>query len=207
MVGELATKAVFGGLLVLLFALAAQTLRPQRFACVLGAGPSLALASLTVTCTGKGPLEARRACEGMVAGAVGMVIYCVLATVLMRRWGAVRGAASALAGWFAGALLTGAAVSALPTAAAVAVPGYLRQTQDRPAVECQPRRLRDVTVRQLALRFGFGAGVSLVAGIVTVVAGTLAGGVFLAFPAVLLASLTLTAECHGDAAACDQARG
>jgi hypothetical protein len=49
--------------------------------------------------------------------------------------------------------------------------------------------------------------VSAVAGVISAVAGPRAGGVFLAFPAILLASLTLVAKEEGPARARDDARG
>src|SRR5205814_1515179 len=57
--------------------------------------------------------------------------------------------------------------------------------------------LRSVQPRDLAVRFAFGFGVSVVAGIVTLTFGSRAGGLFLAFPAILPASLTLIEEKQG----------
>lgn len=62
-------------------------------------------------------------------------------------------------------------------------------------------------MRQLLLRFILGATVSLGAAIVTVVLGPLAGGVFLAFPAILPATLTLLERDKGTVAAVGDARG
>lgn len=61
----------------------------------------------------------------------------------------------------------------------------------------QPRKLRQVRPRDLALRFGFGALTSLLAGVITVVSNATAGGLFLAFPALLLAGLTLIEKTEG----------
>jgi len=47
------------------------------------------------------------------------------------------------------------------------------------------------------VRFVFGAGIALVAGIIGMAFGSKAGGLFLAFPAVLPASLTLIEEKGG----------
>jgi len=79
-----------------------------------------------------------------------------------------------------------------------------RATDD---VQVKPGELRNMRPRELAIRFGFGAGVSLLAAIVSTVAGARVGGVFLAFPAILLASLTLIAKKDGVARARDDARG
>ena len=57
--------------------------------------------------------------------------------------------------------------------------------------------LRSVRPRDLAVRFAFGFGVSVVAGIVTLAFGSRTGGLFLAFPAILPASLTLIEEKEG----------
>lgn len=52
-------------------------------------------------------------------------------------------------------------------------------------------KLRHTKPSDLALRFVFGAAASLVAGLVSIAFGPRVGGVFLAFPAILPASLTL----------------
>jgi len=57
--------------------------------------------------------------------------------------------------------------------------------------------LRSVQPRDLALRFAFGVAVSVVAAIVTLAFGSRAGGLFLAFPAILPASLTLIEKKEG----------
>jgi uncharacterized protein DUF3147 len=57
--------------------------------------------------------------------------------------------------------------------------------------------LRSVQPRDLAVRFAFGFGVSVAAGIVTLAFGSRTGGLFLAFPAVLPASLTLIENKEG----------
>jgi hypothetical protein len=59
----------------------------------------------------------------------------------------------------------------------------------------------------MLVRFGFGAGTSALAGVVSLIAGPTVGGVFLAFPAILLASLTLVADEEGRSKARDDARG
>ncbi|GLY85329.1 DUF3147 family protein [Actinoallomurus iriomotensis] len=76
-----------------------------------------------------------------------------------------------------------------------------------PRVTVKLGRLRDVRAKALLVRFAFGAAVSAVAGVVSAVFGPRAGGVFLAFPAILLASLTLVAKEQNLRAARDDARG
>ncbi|WP_214414399.1 DUF3147 family protein [Sphaerisporangium fuscum] len=61
-------------------------------------------------------------------------------------------------------------------------------------IRLRPSKLREVHPGGMALRFAFGAAVSVVAGIVGALWGPVAGGVFLAFPATLAATLTLIEE-------------
>jgi hypothetical protein len=211
-VQELVLKTAFGGALVLVFALFAQTLTPKRFAGVFAAAPTVALTSLAVTVGVKGTTAAARGCTGMIAGGVGFVVYCLLAPATVRRWGALRGSAVTLLAWTvtAAALLPGAAAlpaaktaSALPAARGAARSG----TSGRPALGMDLDKLAQTKASAGLVRFGFGAGTSLIAGLVSVAAGPVVGGVFLAFPAILLASLTLVADEEGQAAARDDARG
>jgi uncharacterized membrane protein (GlpM family) len=205
---EIVLKTVLGGALVLAFAVIAETLSPKRFAGILAAAPSVALASLLMTVTFKGPMDARRACAGMVAGAVGFVAYCALAPSALRRFGVLRGALLALIAWavVSAAVFPGSA--SLPAArAASAIPAASRRAEPRrPALRCDPGKIREATPKDAAVRFAFGAGTSAVAGLVTL-ASPVVGGVFLAFPAILLASLTLIADEEGQTAARDDARG
>lgn len=74
-------------------------------------------------------------------------------------------------------------------------------------VRVRPGKAREVRPRDLVIRFAFGAGTSIVAGITTLVFGPRAGGVLLAFPAILAASLTLIAEESDKREAREDARG
>jgi hypothetical protein len=58
-------------------------------------------------------------------------------------------------------------------------------------------KIGSVQPGEYLIRFAFGAGISLVAGIVTLVFGARVGGIFLAFPAILPATLTLVEEKEG----------
>jgi len=60
-----------------------------------------------------------------------------------------------------------------------------------PLVGLDPGKLRKVKPHELRIRFAFGAAISIVAGVVSLVAGPTAGGMFLAFPAILPATITL----------------
>lgn len=60
-----------------------------------------------------------------------------------------------------------------------------------PLVGIRLADIRRLPVRDLAIRFAFGAAISVVAGIVALGAGNEPGGVLLAFPAILPATLAL----------------
>jgi uncharacterized membrane protein (GlpM family) len=74
-------------------------------------------------------------------------------------------------------------------------------------VRAEAGKLRTPPARDWLIRFAWGAGVSAVAGVVSEIAGPRVGGLFLAFPAILLASLTLVAKEEGIDQARDDARG
>lgn len=76
---------------------------------------------------------------------------------------------------------------------------------ERPAIE--PKKLKQVEPRDLAIRFVAGGLTSVGAGIVTIVFGARAGGIFLAFPAILAASLTLIEQKDDSVEAREDARG
>ena len=79
------------------------------------------------------------------------------------------------------------------------------RVSERPSLK--PRQLRGVRPRDLAIRFAAGALTSVVAGVLTLAFGARVGGVMLAFPAILAASLTLIEEQEDSAEAREDARG
>lgn len=68
-------------------------------------------------------------------------------------------------------------------------------------------RLRSVSAKQYAVRFGFGFVTSVIAAVVGDLAGGRVGGLFLAFPAILPAALTLLERKEGIAQALSDIRG
>lgn len=68
-------------------------------------------------------------------------------------------------------------------------------------------KITGVRSRELLYRFVAGALTSVAAGVVTLLFGPRVGGVFLAFPAILAASLTLIEREEDSAEARDDARG
>lgn len=65
----------------------------------------------------------------------------------------------------------------------------------RPSVDLS--KLQGAKPKELLVRFALGAGVSIAAALVTKVADPRLGGVFLAFPAILPASLTFVQDKEG----------
>lgn len=89
-----------------------------------------------------------------------------------------------------------------------------RSVEERPITQRVPERpsfsmreVREVGFRELAIRFAAGALTSVAAGTVTLGFGSRVGGILLAFPAILAASLTLIEEEEDSAEAREDARG
>jgi uncharacterized membrane protein (GlpM family) len=61
--------------------------------------------------------------------------------------------------------------------------------------------LRHVRPKEMLVRFAFGAAISVIAGLAATVLGSVAGGLLLAFPAILPAALTLIEDEQGTDAA------
>jgi hypothetical protein len=79
--------------------------------------------------------------------------------------------------------------------------------EERAGVRVALRKLREIRAREYMIRFGFGATISIVAGLVGLRFGQAVGGVFLAFPAILPASLTLIARKESEQHASINAEG
>jgi uncharacterized membrane protein (GlpM family) len=100
-VAEVALKALTGGLLVLAFAAVSKVLKPERFAGVFSAAPSVALGSLAVTLVFTGTKDLAAIGAGMAVGAAAFVVYCLATAPLVRRFGGWKGSAGALLIWVA----------------------------------------------------------------------------------------------------------
>ena len=70
-----------------------------------------------------------------------------------------------------------------------------------PLVGADLSKLSKIRPKDIVVRFAFGAAISLVAGLISLGFGATAGGMFLAFPAILPASLTLVEKKEGTEAA------
>ena len=94
-------KALLGGALVLVFAALSETLKPKRFAGILGAAPSVAIAGLAIGSAAKGPADQAHAAHSMIAGAVALAVYAAVAVWSLRRFGTAKGAMVAGVAWVA----------------------------------------------------------------------------------------------------------
>ena len=75
------------------------------------------------------------------------------------------------------------------------------------AVRVEPRRLLSISPKDYFVRFGFGFLISVIAAVVGETAGARVGGLFLAFPAILPATLTLVERKDGIGQALSDVRG
>lgn len=74
-------------------------LKPKAFAGLFSAAPSVAIASLALTAVLMSPDKASQSALTMIAGAVGMIAFCLVAGLLEKRAGAIIGAGVAWLSW------------------------------------------------------------------------------------------------------------
>jgi uncharacterized protein DUF3147 len=84
---------------VVAFALISDVLRPKAFSGLFSAAPSVALASLGLTAAMMGPAKAAESALPMVAGAIGLIVFCIVAALLEKKTGAITGSAVAWLSW------------------------------------------------------------------------------------------------------------
>ena len=82
---ELLIRFVGGGIVVGLFAMVGDVVKPKTFAGLFGAAPSVALASLGLTVAKHGSAYAALECRSMLLGAVALAVYAsVVCWMLIR---------------------------------------------------------------------------------------------------------------------------
>ncbi|WP_062433690.1 DUF3147 family protein [Herbidospora daliensis] len=92
-------RGVFGGVLVMCFALLGEATSPKRFAGIFAAAPAVAIGGMVITAVSDGREELAESGLGMVAGGIALVAYCALAVPMVRRFGALKGSTGALVLW------------------------------------------------------------------------------------------------------------
>lgn len=95
-------RFLVGGLVVSFFSLLADVLRPKSFAGLLGAAPSVALATLALTIRHDGRIYAAFEARSMIVGAVAFLSYACVVSWLLRRYrpSALKATLSAMPLWF-----------------------------------------------------------------------------------------------------------
>jgi hypothetical protein len=83
---ELITRFLIGGVVVSLFALTGDVLRPKSFAGLFGAAPSIALATIGLTIAKSGAQYASIEARSMVLGAVGFLAYAIAVKYVLVRY-------------------------------------------------------------------------------------------------------------------------
>ena len=103
---QLLVRALLGGVIVSVFALLADTLRPKSFAGLFSAAPSVALSSLALTFHSDGAAYVAAEARSMTAGALAFVVYAAMVCLVLRRgrYSVGRAVSALIVVWFAGAL-------------------------------------------------------------------------------------------------------
>ncbi len=83
--GELVLRFIIGGAIVSIFAVLGELVRPQSFAGLFAAAPSVALATLGLTFLKQGGVDAALEGRSMLVGAVAMGVYNALVGWLLVR--------------------------------------------------------------------------------------------------------------------------
>jgi Protein of unknown function (DUF3147) len=103
---QLLFRFVIGGIVVSVFALINDALKPKSFAGLFGAAPSVALATLALTVMSNGRLYAAREASSMIAGAIALGLYAwvTMQLIVRYRWRGITAGVAALTAWFACAI-------------------------------------------------------------------------------------------------------
>lgn len=95
----LGIRVLAGGALVVAFALISDMLKPKTFAGLFSAAPSVATASLLVSGLADGAAKDAKYAAGMIAGAIGLVLYSAAAALLVKHIGPLAGSVLAWIVW------------------------------------------------------------------------------------------------------------
>lgn len=100
--GDLLVRFVIGGVVVSCFSVLADVLRPKSFAGLLGAAPSIALATLGLTIRNDGKPYAALEARSMILGAIAFLVYAFIVSWILRRYqpAALTAALGAMPVWF-----------------------------------------------------------------------------------------------------------
>lgn len=104
---ELIVRFLAGGIVVSLFAVLGDVLKPKSFAGLFGAAPSVALATLVLTIHKSGPTYAQIEARSMMVGGAAFLIYAFAVSRILRLgiYRVLPTTAGLLAGWLATAFV------------------------------------------------------------------------------------------------------
>src|SRR5579862_1030596 len=80
---NLLVRFLIGGMVVSMFAVLGDMLRPKSFAGLFGAAPSIALATIGLTIAKHGSQYAATESRSMIFGAVGFLVYAWISSLLL----------------------------------------------------------------------------------------------------------------------------
>src|SRR6266699_5091881 len=105
MLTQILIRVIVGGIIVSIFAVLSDTLKPKSFAGLFGAAPSIALATIVLTVAKEGRNYAAIEARSMLLGAFAFLLYAwiVCRLLLPGKWSALRVTLSALPVWCASA--------------------------------------------------------------------------------------------------------
>jgi uncharacterized membrane protein (GlpM family) len=83
---QIFVRFLVGGVVVSIFAVIGDLLKPKSFAGLFGAAPSVALATLALTVSSQGASYAAREAHSMMAGCIAFFIYVSLVSWIMMRY-------------------------------------------------------------------------------------------------------------------------
>ena len=104
--GELIARFLIGGVIVSLFAVIAEMVRPKSFAGLFGAAPSIAITTLGIAIVQHGKDYAAFEARSMILGAIAFFLYAGAASWLLMRYktGALATTVGLLPLWLAASL-------------------------------------------------------------------------------------------------------
>ncbi|HEX3396318.1 MAG TPA: DUF3147 family protein [Steroidobacteraceae bacterium] len=82
---ELLFRFLLGGLIVCLFSVVGDVVRPKGFAGLFGAAPSVALATIALTLSSEGKPYAALESRSMIAGAAAFLLYAVAVVYVLTK--------------------------------------------------------------------------------------------------------------------------
>lgn len=103
---EIVLRIIIGGVVVSLFAVVGDVLKPKSFAGLFGAAPSIALATVALAAKEHGHAYASIEARSMILGAVAFLLYASVASWMMirKKWPALPVSSVALLLWLGAAL-------------------------------------------------------------------------------------------------------